>query len=93
MRILSGEDLGGGEYTLVRKDISTFPVFLHCARVMRANEPVGLRGIVVDISERKRAEDELRVVRERLERVITLNPAVIYTGKPRADYSDMTRLT
>jgi hypothetical protein len=39
------------------------------------------------ITERKRAEEELRSARERLDYVITYNPAVIFTGKPRADYS------
>jgi PAS domain S-box-containing protein len=42
----------------------------------------------IDISERKRAEEQLRATRERLEYVISSNPAVIFTGKPRADLPD-----
>jgi len=87
-RILSGEELRGDEYTVQRKDGSTFPALVNAAPIMRGNKPVGLRGIVIDITERKRAEQELRSARERLEHVITSNPAVIITGKPRADLSD-----
>jgi PAS domain S-box-containing protein len=42
----------------------------------------------IDITERKRVEEELRSTEERLEYVVTSNPAVIYSGKPRADLSD-----
>jgi len=55
---------------------------------MREGRAVGVRGIVIDITERKRAEEELRAARERLEYVVTSNPAVICSGKPLADYSD-----
>jgi len=59
-RILSGEKLLGDEYTVQRKDGSTFPTIVSVAPIMRGNNPVGLRGIVIDITERKRMEDELR---------------------------------
>ena len=47
-----------------------------------------LRGIAIDITDRKRAEEELRAAKERLEYVVTSNPAVIFTGKPRPDLSN-----
>lgn len=59
MRILGGEHTSGYEYTVVRKDGSTFPVFLYAVRAMRGNEIAGVRGIAVDISERKRMEEQL----------------------------------
>jgi PAS domain S-box-containing protein len=43
---------------------------------------------IIDLTERKRMEGELRSTKERLEYVVTSNPAVIYSGKPRADLSD-----
>jgi len=87
-RIMTGETIGGREYTVLRRDGTTFPVILHTSRIMRGGKAVGLRGIAIDITERKRAEIELRAAKERLDHVITSNPAVIFTGKPRADYSD-----
>ena len=87
-RTMAGETMGGREYTVRRRDGTTFPVLVYTAPIMRAGKPVGVRGIVIDITERKRTEDELRAARERLEYVVTSNPAVVFTAKPRADYSD-----
>ena len=87
-RRLSGEKFEGVEYTVLRKDGTTFPVLIYSAPIVREGRAVGLRGIVVDITDRKRAEIELRGAKERLDYVVTSNPAVIFTAKPRADYSD-----
>ncbi len=57
LRILNGEDLGGIEYTALRKDSSTFPVIVYGSPVIHGNETVGLRGVTVDITERKQAEE------------------------------------
>ena len=87
-RILGGEALPAGEYMVLRKDGSTFPALVHSSPIIQNGKPVGLRGIVMDITERKRAEEELRATREQLEYLVTSNPAVIISGKPLADYSD-----
>jgi len=84
-RVLVGEDLGGTEYLALRKDGSTFPVIIHSARITRDGKTAGLRGIVIDITERKRAEEEIRAAKARLDYVIASNPAVIITGKPHGD--------
>jgi PAS domain S-box-containing protein len=61
MKVLGGENMRGNEFTAVRKDGSTFPVFLQGVRVMRnENEFVGFRAIAMDITERKRMEEALR---------------------------------
>jgi two-component system cell cycle sensor histidine kinase/response regulator CckA len=59
-RILSGERTGSNEYTALRKDGSTFPVMIHSAPIIKDGRPVGLRGFMVDITERKNAEEEHR---------------------------------
>ena len=87
-RVIAGEIMGEREFTVLRRNGPTFPALVYTAPITREGKTVGLRGIVIDITERKRAEDELRAARERLEYVITSNPAVIFTGKPRANYSD-----
>jgi PAS domain S-box-containing protein len=48
------------EYTALRKDGSTFPALVHTSIVLKDGRPVGLRGYLIDISERVRAEDALR---------------------------------
>jgi PAS domain S-box-containing protein len=87
-RVIAGEELGANEYMALRKDGSTFPVLIHSTRVIRDGVPVGLRGIVIDITERKRMEEELRASRERLEHLVKSNPALIYIAKPLPDLSD-----
>jgi len=59
-RILSGEMLGGIEYTAMRKDGSTFPVIIYTDAIIQDMRPVGIRGVLVDITELKRAEEQFR---------------------------------
>ncbi len=54
------------EYTILRKDGSRFPALIYASPIMRRGRPVGLRGIVIDITERKRTEESLKESEERL---------------------------
>jgi len=56
----------GGEYTCQRKDGTVFEAFINSSPILRNGAPVGLRGVIVDISERKRAEELLRVSEEQV---------------------------
>jgi PAS domain S-box-containing protein len=59
-KILKGEKTGLNEYTALRKDGSIFPVMIHSAPIFKEGKPVGLRGFMVDITARKKAEEERR---------------------------------
>jgi len=61
-RVLTGEDLGSTEYVAQRKDGRTFPVTIHSAPIYKRGKPAGMRGIIVDISERKKAEEHIRQI-------------------------------
>jgi PAS domain S-box-containing protein len=71
---------GDGTYRWIREEY----------RVTRdADEHIlDIVSVAIDVTDRKRMEEELRSTKERLEYVIQSNPAVIYTGKPLADLSD-----
>jgi diguanylate cyclase (GGDEF)-like protein/PAS domain S-box-containing protein len=58
-QILKGEFLGPSEFTIQRKDGSTFPAMIHTTRMMRNGKPVGWSGIIIDISEHKMLEDQI----------------------------------
>ena len=60
VKVLSGEQTGINEYTALRKDGFTFPVMIYSAPIFKKGQPVGLRGFVIDISDRKSAEEERR---------------------------------
>ncbi len=55
-KILRGEPTGALEYTAKRKDGSTFPVITYSVPIIHENMAVGIRGVLVDITERKAAE-------------------------------------
>jgi len=59
-KILGGERTGINEYTALRKDGTTFPVMIHSAPIFKEGKPVGLRGFMIDITDRKKAEEEHR---------------------------------
>jgi PAS domain S-box-containing protein len=87
-RVIADEMIGEREFTVLRRDGTSFPALVYTAPITREGKTVGLRGIAVDITQRKRMEEEIRAARERLDYVITYNPAVIYSSKPLADRSD-----
>lgn len=59
-REFKGDSPGGSEYTAIKIDGSTFPVILHATPIWRDKKPAGLRGIMIDLTERKRAEEEIK---------------------------------
>ncbi len=59
-RVLSGQRLGINEYTARRKDGSTFPAVIHSSPRYRDGVPVGLQGFVIDMTETKKLEAQLR---------------------------------
>jgi two-component system NtrC family sensor kinase len=58
--LLLGHRLPYSEYTARRKDGSSFDCGLYASVIMRDDQPIGLRGTVSDITERKLAEKALR---------------------------------
>jgi PAS domain S-box-containing protein len=58
--ILQGGPVRSNEYTALRKDGTTFPIIITSAPIVRDGRPVGLRGAILDITDRVRAEEHLR---------------------------------
>jgi PAS domain S-box-containing protein len=57
-RLMSGENVGPTEYTLIKKDGTVFPVAVWATPNIIQNKVAAIRGIAVDISERRKAEEE-----------------------------------
>jgi PAS domain S-box-containing protein len=86
--LLTGKGHFDIEYRIQRKDGKWIWLHDRAVATYQRDGVIYADGVFSDITDRKRAEEELRVARERLDHVITYNPAVIYSGKPFADHSD-----
>jgi len=81
-RILKGEKLGGIEYTLLRRDGTTLPVIIYSTSVIRDGKAIGLRGVTIDITEQKQAEEELKAQKDLIDHILAKIPdAVLVVGK------------
>jgi PAS domain S-box-containing protein len=69
-KALSENDTAEEEFVALRKDGTTFPVLVFSTTVIRDNKPIGLRGILIDITDRKQIESELR----KLSRAVEQSP-------------------
>lgn len=86
-RILEGLSPTKNEYEMVRKDGTTFPALTFNSPIIRNGKAIGLRGTIVDITQRKLVENELRKLSEAVAQspasiVITdLNGNIVYVNK------------
>ena len=84
-RMLQGNEIANSEYTCVRLDGSTFPAII-ISNVIRDpdNKPVGFRGAIIDIAQRKKTQEALQAAyekREELEFIVNNSPAVVWLWK------------
>jgi PAS domain S-box-containing protein len=73
-KVLIGKLIRDHEYTLTRKDGGTFPALVFSSPITHKGETVGLRGAVIDITGRKRAEEALISTNQRLNDIIEFLP-------------------
>lgn len=65
----TGKTLDGAEYKMVRKDGTTFPSIEYGSVIFRDGEPVGLRGLIVDITAQKNVEQIATSLQSRFETI------------------------
>jgi len=83
-RLLHGENLRTNEYTALRRDGTTFPVLIHSIPIIRDGKPVGVRGVAMDITERKQMEVALKESEDRLRAIFESVNAGIMVIDPRS---------
>jgi len=64
-KVLNGEEIEDVEYMALRKDGSVFPVIAYASPIIQVNKSVGLRIILIDASNLKKIEEELRESEEK----------------------------
>jgi PAS domain S-box-containing protein len=80
---LAGEEFKDHEYTGLKKDGSTFPMLVYSIPIIREGKPVGVRGIVLDITERRRMEEELQKAHDQLELEVAERTAELKTANEK----------
>lgn len=65
---LRGKKGGTDEYTALRKDGTTFPVTVYSSPILKGGRAAGLRGFVIDMTERKKVEEQKRELEAQLQR-------------------------
>ena len=67
---MTGKSPGTTEYTLLRKNKSTFPALVRTNPIISETKVKGMRGIVMDITDRKQLENKLEQYSKNLEELI-----------------------
>jgi PAS domain S-box-containing protein len=75
---LRGESFEDHEYSARRKDGTAFPVIVVSGAILRDGKPVGVRGVLVDITERRKLENTLRESEEKFRGLAENVPDAIF---------------
>jgi len=74
--------LASDEFKALRRDGSTFPLSIYSSPIIHDGQIIGVRGITIDITERKRAEESLRASEARYLNIIEDQTEFICRFKP-----------
>ncbi|RLD52890.1 MAG: hypothetical protein DRI94_01715 [Bacteroidetes bacterium] len=66
-KVLQGEEPENRNFTALRKDGTTFPVLIFSSVTLKNKKPVGLRGVIIDITDLKKAQEETLKAKEKAE--------------------------
>jgi PAS domain S-box-containing protein len=86
--LISGKKIGY-EYRSLRKDGTSFPVISYYSPIIREGRHAGIRGIVVDITEQKKAEEERRKLEIQLLQAQKLESLGILAGGIAHDFNNI----
>lgn len=64
----------GKYYTALKKDKTRFPILLYTSVIHEQDKPVGVRGIIIDISDRKKIEEELKQSEDTFKTLLEMLP-------------------
>jgi len=86
---VQGQKVGRQEYTAVKKDGTKFPVGVHANRVMREQKATGVRGILIDFTATKRAEEEKKKLEIQLQQAQKMEAIGALAGGIAHDFNNI----
>jgi PAS domain S-box-containing protein len=66
------------EFQAIRKNGSNFPILLYFSEIIQESTVAGYRGIIIDLSEAKKAEESEILLKEQLKQILNLVPSYIF---------------
>jgi len=78
-KIIDGTSVPGQEYLFLRKDGSAFPGLIFASTMAKGDTIVGIRGVIIDITERKQSFEK---VRKALDATVRAMAATVETRDP-----------
>jgi len=76
--ILRGIKVENTEYTMIRKDGSTFQSLIYTNLIIKATKTEGIRGILIDITEQKHSEEKIHESEEKFREMANLLPQMVF---------------
>jgi len=89
LKRLQGKELGGIQYKAIKKDGTVFPILLHVSPIIEQGTYKGVRGIIIDLTERIRAEEALIQSEERFRLAFQTSPDAININKMDGTYVEV----
>jgi two-component system, cell cycle sensor histidine kinase and response regulator CckA len=88
-KILKGATSHGNEYSALKKDKGTFPISVHVNPIIRDKRPVGMRGIIIDLTEKKLADKEQKEIEAKLKRAEKMETLGVMAGGVAHDLNNI----
>jgi PAS domain S-box-containing protein len=77
-KLIRGHKTKGNSYTAIRKDRSTFKVEIYTDLIHEKDIPIGIRGVIVDMTAHIEAEKQIKESRDQFEALVNNIPGVTY---------------
>ena len=87
--VLGGQRLDGEEYVVHTKEGSTFPVSIHATPVEHNEKCIGMRGIIIDLTDQKRTQEEQKKLQAQLQRAQKMEILGIMAGGVAHDLNNI----
>ena len=84
---LQGKNPGTVEYTAMKKDGTTFPILFHASPIITNGEIIGFRGIIFDITDRKRVEEAIKESEAKFRTITESSPDAIFITDQKGYYT------